>query len=120
MAFEPQFFPVVKTSDIEPGKCTAFMVEEHDILIAQTKGGDFYAMQNMCSHANAKMDTGRIRGNHIMCPLHGARFDLRDGSHGPPAFSPIKVFELRVVDDMVEVFVEGPPEKKPASAMGMF
>ena len=120
MAFEPKFFPVAKTTDIASGKCAPFMVEEHDIIIAQTKAGDFYAMKNLCSHADAKMDTGRIRGNHIICPLHGARFDLRDGSHGPPAFAPIKVYELRVVDDMVEVFIEGPPEKKAASAMGMF
>jgi len=55
-----------------------------------------------------------------MYPLHGARFDLRAGSHSPPAFAPINVSELLVVDGMVEVFIAGPPEKKPASAMGMF
>ena len=120
MADEGTFFPVVKTSDVEPGKCAPFMVEGHDILVAQTKGGDFYIVQNLCSHADAKMEGGRIRGNHIMCPLHGARFDLRDGSHGPPAFAPIKTYECRVEGDTLEVLISGPPEKKPASAMGMF
>jgi 3-phenylpropionate/trans-cinnamate dioxygenase ferredoxin subunit len=120
MADEGEFFPIARTSDIAPGKCEPFMVEGHDILVAQTKAGEFYALRNLCSHANAKMEGGRVRGNHVMCPLHGARFDLRDGSHGPPAFAPIKTYELRVDGDQIEVLITGPPEKPAASAMGMF
>ena len=120
MADEGAFIEVCKTADIEAGKCNQFLIEGHDVLVAQTKGGDFYVVENLCPHANAKMEGARIRGNHIMCPLHGARFDMRDGSHGPPAFSPMKVYEARVNGDAVEVFISGPPEQKPVSAMGMF
>ncbi len=120
MSDEGTYFLVCKTSDIEPGKCRNFEVEEHDVLIAHTKSGEFYAVENMCSHADATLDTGRVRGTHIMCPLHGARFSLLDGSHGPPAFAPIKTYSLRVEGDRVEVLITGPPEPKARPMMGAF
>lgn len=116
---EGTYYPVCKTTDIEPGKCQNFDIEGHDVLVAQTKNGDFHAVENMCSHADATLEAGRIRGSHIMCPLHGARFSLVDGSHGPPAFAPIKTYELRVEGDSVEVLISGPPEKKVRPVMGM-
>ncbi|MEN3950302.1 Rieske (2Fe-2S) protein [Iodidimonas sp. SYSU 1G8] len=120
MSEEGTYFPVTKTTDIEQGKCKAFMVEGHDVLIARTKSDDFYAVENLCSHADATLESGRIRGNHIMCPLHGARFSLIDGSFGPPAWAPIKTYKLRVEGDQVEVLITGAPEKKVRGAMGMF
>ena len=119
MSEDGTFIPVAKTGDIAPGKCAPFEVEGHNVLIAQTKNGDFYAVENLCSHADAKLEGGRVRGNHIMCPLHGARFDLRDGSHGPPAWAPIKTYELKVNGEDICVLISGPPEKKVRPAMGM-
>ena len=119
MADEGSYIAVAKTTDIEAGKCQAFDIEGHDVLIAQTKNGDFYAVENLCSHADATLDGGRVRGNHIMCPLHGARFSLVDGSFGPPAWAPIKTYELKVEGDEISVLISGPPEKKARPAMGM-
>ena len=116
---EGKYYPLCKTADIEPGKCQAFDIEGHDVLVAQTKSGVFHAVENLCSHADATLESGRVRGAHIMCPLHGARFSLVDGSHGPPAFSPIKTYDLRVERDNVEVLISGPPEKKVRPVMGM-
>ena len=119
MSQEGSWISVCKTSEIEAGRCNPFMVEEHDVLVAQTKAGDFYAVENLCSHADAALEGGRVRGNHIMCPLHGARFSLIDGSFGPPAWAPIKTYECRVEGDDVQVLISGPPEKKTRPAMGM-
>jgi 3-phenylpropionate/trans-cinnamate dioxygenase ferredoxin subunit len=45
-----------------------------------------------------------MRGYNIICPVHGATFDIRDGScTGPPARKPIRSFPLRIVDGMIEV-----------------
>jgi nitrite reductase/ring-hydroxylating ferredoxin subunit len=45
-----------------------------------------------------------MRGYRIMCPLHGASFDIRDGSvTGLPAKQPIRSFPLRIVDGIIEV-----------------
>ena len=117
---EGTYHSVARTADIEQGKCKSFLVEGHDVLIARTKTDDFYAVENLCSHADATLEGGRIRGNHIMCPLHGARFSLIDGSFGPPAWAPIKTYQMRVEGDEIQVLITGPLEKKARGAMGMF
>jgi nitrite reductase/ring-hydroxylating ferredoxin subunit len=50
------------------------------------------------------MSEGRLRGCRLICPLHGASFDVRDGSVlGAPAVSPLKAHGLRIVDGRIEV-----------------
>lgn len=85
-----------------------FIVREHgdiQVLIAEFKG-EVYAVENLCSHAFARFDEGRLRGVRLMCPLHGACFDVRDGKAlGAPASMPIRAFELKVENKRVLVAV---------------
>lgn len=89
------------------------------LLVVQMAGeaGDaaVFAVENRCSHATARLDGGEIDGCHIVCPLHGARFDIRDGTcAGPPASQPIRSFPARINGEDVEVAVpEKPPMAKP-------
>jgi nitrite reductase/ring-hydroxylating ferredoxin subunit len=76
-----------------------------EIVICHTKEG-VYALDNICSHAHARMCEGRLRATRIVCPLHGASFDIRDGKVlGPPAVQALPTFQVRVVDGTVEVAV---------------
>jgi len=69
------------------------------IVLCQTKDG-INALDNVCSHAHALMHEGRLRGNRLICPLHGASFDCRTGAVlGAPATSPLATFAVRVGDD---------------------
>lgn len=82
------------------------MVGDIEVLIVRTAAG-LHAVENMCSHAYSKLDEGRIRGIHIFCPLHGLRFDLRDGKpSGKLTDKPIKAFHCEVVGDQVMVDLE--------------
>ena len=94
---------VASTADL-PEK--GFIVREHgetQVLIAQFKG-KIYAVENLCSHAFARFDDGRLRGARLMCPLHGACFDIRDGTAlGRPASGPIRSFPVTVAGDRVLV-----------------
>jgi nitrite reductase/ring-hydroxylating ferredoxin subunit len=65
-----------------------------------------HAVHNVCSHAFARMDEGRLRGTRLICPLHGAGFDVRTGAVlGAPATAPLRSYPVRVVDGMIEVQV---------------
>lgn len=98
-----EFHPLALTTDVAPGKNKAFQLEGHDVLVCNVNG-EFYAVRNMCSHAEEKLEGGRIRGHCVVCPKHGARFDLKDGRHlTPPAWTGIATYPLRVVDDRIEV-----------------
>lgn len=63
-----------------------------------------YAVENQCSHADATFDKGRVRRHKLLCPLHGAIFDVRDGSVlSAPAFRPIKSYPVQIEDGQVHV-----------------
>ncbi|MEM1175301.1 MAG: Rieske 2Fe-2S domain-containing protein [Pseudomonadota bacterium] len=76
---------------------------ETQVVIAKFKQ-DVYAVENLCSHAFARFDEGRLRANRLMCPLHGACFNITNGeSFGPPASQPIRSFAVQVDGDRVLV-----------------
>ena len=57
----------------------------------------FYATSAWCSHQKATIMHGDIEDYEIECPLHGARFDLRDGQHKClPAVRPIASYNGKV------------------------
>lgn len=112
------FHVIARTDDVAPRSNKAFEIDGHDILICNVDG-EFYAVRNLCSHAEEKLEGGRIRGHCVVCPKHGARFDLKDGRHlTPPAWAGINTYPLRVVDDRIEVRLQPcppPPPGQPGS-----
>jgi nitrite reductase/ring-hydroxylating ferredoxin subunit len=98
-----QFETVMKLSELPLGSMRARMVGGREILICRTREGVF-ALDNICTHAHARLCEGRLRATRLVCPLHGTSFDIRDGRVlGPPADSPLPTHAVRVVDDAIEV-----------------
>jgi nitrite reductase/ring-hydroxylating ferredoxin subunit len=65
-------------------------------------------VENRCSHREEKLTGGRIRRGQIMCPVHGARFDLRTGASYTEQLTraPICVFQSRIsIEGDVEVLL---------------
>jgi nitrite reductase/ring-hydroxylating ferredoxin subunit len=65
-----------------------------------------YATSNICSHDEAILTEGWLEAEDctIECPLHGARFDFRDGrALTLPAYQPISVFPTKIEADAVWV-----------------
>ncbi|HUD94577.1 Rieske (2Fe-2S) protein [Sphingobium sp.] len=52
--------------------------EGRRVLLCRNQNG-IHAMAEMCPHQMLSLDGGRVRGDVIMCPHHGARFSLDDG-----------------------------------------
>ena len=103
-------FVAVCSADEVPEKgFKCFAVAEAAVVICRFRD-EYFAVENLCSHALATFDDGRMRGYRLMCPLHGATFDIRDGSvAGAPATRPIRSYPLRVVNDRIEVDFSSPP-----------
>lgn len=103
---EPIFHPVIPLAELPRGRMQCVTVAGREVLICHTREGVF-ALDNICTHALARMDEGRLRGARLICPLHGASFDVRDGSVlGPPASRALPQYPTRVVAGMIEVAVE--------------
>ena len=67
-------------------------------------GGTLYAFEDRCTHDDSPFDDAPIEDSEVICPRHGARFCLRTGAAlSPPAYEPLRIFEVRAVGGRVEV-----------------
>jgi 3-phenylpropionate/trans-cinnamate dioxygenase ferredoxin subunit len=82
-------------SDLRDGQLRVFPeLGSHGIVVCRV-AGTLHAVDDNCSHRDAKLSEGRMRGGLLTCPLHGAQFDVRTGQHqGPPASLPIACFAI--------------------------
>jgi 3-phenylpropionate/trans-cinnamate dioxygenase ferredoxin subunit len=68
--------------------------------------GKLYAFEDRCTHDDSPFDDAPIEDTEIICPRHGARFCLRTGEAlSPPAYEPLRIFEVRDNAGRVEVLV---------------
>jgi 3-phenylpropionate/trans-cinnamate dioxygenase ferredoxin subunit len=75
----------------------------HRVLLCRSQKG-IHAMAEMCPHQKLSLDGGRVRGDFIMCPHHGARFNLEDGrSLSPLTANGLTLYLVRIDGDMIEV-----------------
>lgn len=64
--------------------------------------GEFYAVSAWCSHQKATIMSGDLDDGAVMCPLHGAMFDLKTGEAlSLPATRPIATYKLKVEDGKI-------------------
>jgi 3-phenylpropionate/trans-cinnamate dioxygenase ferredoxin component len=71
--------------------------------------GELFAIDDTCTHQDASLADGWVEGCAVECPLHAACFDLRTGMpSGPPAKTPVRTYDVFVVDGLVQVSVPAP------------
>ncbi|MCG8433215.1 MAG: non-heme iron oxygenase ferredoxin subunit [Gammaproteobacteria bacterium] len=94
---------VAATDDIPPGGYK--VVDVDDVLIAVFNvEGEFYAIEDVCTHDGATLTGGPIEGDQIICPRHGARFCIKTGrALTPPAYEPTAAFPVRIENGVVQV-----------------
>jgi 3-phenylpropionate/trans-cinnamate dioxygenase ferredoxin component len=71
-------------------------VGDMEVAVAR-QGDEFFAIQDVCSHAEVALSEGDVEDCTIECWLHGSRFDLRTGKPtGLPATEPVATFPIEV------------------------
>ena len=99
-----EFHKVAKTSDIpDPGK-TVLEVDERLVVLLHVDG-DFYCIDDVCTHDGGPLGEGDLCGFELACPRHGAKFDVHSGDAlTMPATEATAVHEVKVEGD--DVFVK--------------
>jgi len=96
---------VCTSATLLEGKPLHFPIGAVDVLVVRVAGA-VHAINNLCTHADACLHEGRIRGHRIICPLHGASFDVRTGAVlAKPAIVPLTRYEVREIDRSVQVLL---------------
>jgi 3-phenylpropionate/trans-cinnamate dioxygenase ferredoxin subunit len=101
------FVVVAQTSDLAPGQMKQVQVGDELILLVNLEG-EFYAMDDICSHAYAPLTQGDLNGEEVECPLHGSAFNVKTGEVlSPPANQSIETFAVRVDGEDILVGPKG-------------
>ncbi len=95
---------VCALTDVPVGEVRAVTCGERSIALANV-GGDLYAIDNLCTHDGGPLGDGRLDGDRVLCPRHGAAFDSRSGrSLTLPAVRGVHSYEVTI--EGADVYVE--------------
>ena len=100
-----QFIKFVSTDELTEGMGKLIEIEEKQIALFNV-GGDFYALENACTHRGGPLAEGKINGEVVTCPWHGAQFNIKTGEVlRPPAPISVTGYNVRIVGTDVEIEV---------------
>ena len=100
---------VAKTGDIPEGEVRRVVADRIEIALVNLGGGQFVAVDDICSHAEASLSEGEVDVDDetIECPRHGSTFDLRTGRpRSLPATLPIATFPVKVEGETILIELE--------------
>ena len=61
-------------NEIEPGQARLVDVKGKEIALFNVDG-EFFALDNTCTHRGGPLAEGEVAGHKVTCPWHGATFD---------------------------------------------
>src|SRR5262245_10456055 len=94
---------VAKVGEIAPGGHKIVDVDGVQVSVFK-RAGEFYAIEDVCTHAGGELAGGCVVGDEIECLRHGARFNIRTGAvTNPPAYEPVAKFPLRIENGVIQV-----------------
>ncbi|MFH1907089.1 MAG: non-heme iron oxygenase ferredoxin subunit [Chloroflexota bacterium] len=98
-----EFVEIAPASELPNGERMFVTVGDVSIVIFNI-AGNLFAIADLCSHDNGPLGDGDLEGDEVICPRHGARFDIRTGKTlGLPAVVDIPAYPLRVREGMIEI-----------------
>jgi 3-phenylpropionate/trans-cinnamate dioxygenase ferredoxin subunit len=97
--------PVATSAEIPPGATKRVVVDGVGVLLCNVDG-TLYAVEDVCTHDGGPLDEGVLDGSRIMCPRHGALFDVTSGAALTlPAVVPLPTYPVRIEGDAIYVDV---------------
>ena len=99
----PTDMPEVKTIRhdlLETNSVTQHYLEDDTVVAIYNLEGEYFATSDVCTHGQAFLSEGDIRGDEIVCPFHEGSFEIRTGEPvDPPCVIPLDRFETRLGED---------------------
>lgn len=97
---------VARTDELKPGEMKRLVINGQRLLLANAEG-QYYCVDEMCSHEDFSLYLGCIKDKRIKCSLHGSYFSLETGEAlTDPADCPIRTYPVSVTGDQVQIHIE--------------
>ena len=98
-----EFIAVATVDEIPPGERLVVEIGRRWVAVFNLEG-QFYAIEDRCTHDDGPLAEGELKGCEVICPRHGARFDIRNGRVlSAPALVDVPTFETRVVGRDIQI-----------------
>jgi 3-phenylpropionate/trans-cinnamate dioxygenase ferredoxin subunit len=94
---------VIEQTALAAGQHVVVEIDGTEVAVFNI-AGNFYAIEDRCSHDGAEIASGELDGDAIICPRHGARFCVKTGQVlCAPAYEAIASFPVRIENDKIQV-----------------
>ena len=100
-----EFVTLAKVGAIPEGQGSAFAVGDNLVAVFNLGGGQYYAINDLCPHMGASLAEGSVEDGMVTCSWHAWRFRLSDGTWCDNPRIKTEAYEVRVVDDEIQVKV---------------
>ena len=99
-----EFVAVLDENELSQGEMRRVETDGVGVLVSRASSGEVCAIAATCNHFSGPLQEGERKGDTIVCPWHGSRFDLCTGEviDGPAVF-PQSRYETRVRDGSIEI-----------------
>ncbi|MGW8143077.1 MAG: non-heme iron oxygenase ferredoxin subunit [Anaerolineales bacterium] len=98
-----EFVTVAKLEDVDEGERLFVEIDDHELVVFNI-AGEYFAIGDVCSHDDGPLGDGEIEDHEIICPRHGARFDVRSGQvTALPAVTDIPAYPVRISGNDIEI-----------------
>lgn len=97
------FIEAAKVGELESGQAKFIDFDGKEIALFNCEG-EYYAVDNECTHVGGPLCEGEIDGTTVVCPWHGAEFDLKSGEVlAPPAEECITTYKVHIDGDLIKI-----------------
>jgi 3-phenylpropionate/trans-cinnamate dioxygenase ferredoxin component len=94
---------ICPTEELQPGQRLFLEISEAPIVLLNI-AGKYYAIGDLCTHDNGPLGDGELDGEHVICPRHGAKFNIETGSVVSfPATEDIPAYPVRIRNGQIEI-----------------
>ena len=103
---EDGFIEVARVADFPANGKACYEVNDRFLVLVRL-GGQFFCVEDVCTHDGGPLSAGELEGNCLVCPRHGAQFDVRTGQAVTmPATEPTASHPVKVEGDWILVKLE--------------
>jgi 3-phenylpropionate/trans-cinnamate dioxygenase ferredoxin subunit len=98
-----EFVDIAPASELPNGERLFVEIEGKSIVIFNI-ADQFFAIADVCTHDDGPLGDGDLEGYNIVCPRHGAEFDVRTGQVlQMPAVVDVPAYPVKVEEGMIQV-----------------
>lgn len=98
-----EWVTIARVAEFGSGERRVVELDDTQVVVFKL-GGQYYAIEDVCTHDGGRLTGGTVEGDQIVCPRHGARFCIRTGAAlSAPAYEPTSTFPVRMQDGVIQV-----------------